>query len=96
MRHSNQQTLGEVIKEFLKNFGLEEKVTEARIAEAWEKIMGPGIARYTKRISLRNKTLTIQLSSPALRQELSYGKTKIIKMINEAVGKDVVEELILC
>jgi predicted nucleic acid-binding Zn ribbon protein len=96
MRHSNQQTLGEVIKEFLKNFGLEEKVTEARIAEAWEKIMGPGIARYTKRISLRNKTLTIQLSSPALRQELSYGKTKIIKMINEAIGKDVVEELILC
>jgi predicted nucleic acid-binding Zn ribbon protein len=96
MRHSNQQTLGEVIKEFLRNFGLEEKVTEARIAEAWEKVMGPGIARYTKRISLRNKTLTIQISSPALRQELSYGKTKIIKMINEAVGKDVLEDLILC
>ncbi len=95
MRHSNQQTLGEVIKEFLKNFGLEEKVTEARIAEAWEKTMGPGIARYTKRISLRNKTLTIQLSSPALRQELSYGKTKIIKMINEAIEKEVVEELVL-
>jgi predicted nucleic acid-binding Zn ribbon protein len=96
MRHSNQQTLGEVIKEFLRNFGLEEKVTEARIAEAWEKVMGPGIARYTKRISLRNKTLTIQISSPALRQELSYGKTKIIKMINEAIGKDVLEDLILC
>ena len=95
MRHSNQQTLGEVIKEFLRNFGLEEKVTEARIAETWEKVMGPGIARYTKRISLRNKTLTIQLSSPALRQELSYGKTKIIKLINESIGKDVVEDLIL-
>jgi len=95
MRHSNQQTLGEVIKEFLKNFGLEEKVTETQIVETWDKIMGPGIARYTKQISLRNKTLTIQLSSPALRQELSYGKTKIIKMINEAIGKDVVEDLIL-
>ncbi|MBW6497958.1 MAG: DUF721 domain-containing protein [Bacteroidales bacterium] len=95
MRKSNQQTLGEVIKEFLKNFGLEEKVTETQIAETWEKIMGPGIARYTQRISLRNKTLTVQLSSPALRQELSYGKTKIIKMINEAIGKEVVEDLIL-
>lgn len=95
MRKSNQQTLGEVIKEFLKNFGLEEKVTETQIAETWEKIMGPGIARYTQRISLRNKTLTVQLSSPALRQELSYGKTKIIKMINEAIGKEVVEDLVL-
>jgi predicted nucleic acid-binding Zn ribbon protein len=95
MRKMNQQTIGEVIKEFLKNFGLEEKVTETQISDTWEKIMGPGIARYTQRISLKNKTLTVQLSSPALRQELSYGKTKIIKMVNEAIGKEVVEDLVL-
>ncbi|MEE4176699.1 MAG: DUF721 domain-containing protein [Bacteroides sp.] len=93
MRHSNQQTLGEVIREFLKNFGLEEKVTETRIAEAWEKVMGQGISRYTQRLSLKNKTLTIQLSSPALRQELSYGKTKIIKMINEALEKEAIDDI---
>lgn len=95
MRRSNQQTLGEVIKEFLKNFGLEEKVNEMQISETWAKIMGPGIVRYTQRISLKNKILTVQLSSPALRQELSYGKTKIINLINEASGKDVVQDLVL-
>jgi len=95
MRKTNQQTIGEVIREFLKNFGLEEKMTETQIADTWEKIMGPGIARYTKHISLKNKTLTVQLSSPALRQELSYGKSKIIKMVNEAIGKEVVQDLIL-
>ena len=95
MRKTNQQTIGEVIKEFLKNFGLEEKVTETQISDIWEKIMGSGIARYTQRISLKNKTLTVHLSSPALRQELSYGKSKIIKMVNEAMGKEVVEDLVL-
>ncbi|MDX9941778.1 MAG: DUF721 domain-containing protein [Bacteroidales bacterium] len=93
MRHSNQQTLGEVIREFLKNFGLEEKVTETRISEVWEKVMGQGISKYTQRISLRNKTLTIYLTSPALRQELSYGKTKIIKMINDELGRAAIEDL---
>lgn len=93
MRHSNQQTLGEVIREFLKNFGLEEKVTETRISEVWEKVIGQGISKYTQRISLRNKTLTIYLTSPALRQELSYGKTKIIKMINDELGRAAIEDL---
>ena len=93
MRHSNQQTLGEVIREFLKNFGLEEKVTETRIADAWEKVMGQGISRYTQRIVLKGKTLTIHLTSPALRQELSFGKTKIIRMINEVFDKEVIEDI---
>lgn len=93
MRRSNQQTLGDVIREFLKNYNLEEKVTETRISEAWEKVMGQGISRYTQRLSLKNKTLTIYLSSPALRQELTYGKTKLIKMINETLGKEAVDDI---
>lgn len=93
MRHSNQQTLGEVIRAFLKNFGLEEKVTETRILDTWEKVMGQGISRYTQRISLKGKTLTIYLTSPALRQELSYGKTKIINSINEDLKTEAIEEI---
>lgn len=74
-------------------FRLEEKITELQITDAWEKIMGPGIARYTQRISYKNKTLSVQLSSPALRQELSYGKSKIIKLINEALDKEEVKDI---
>lgn len=93
MRNPNQQTIGEAIREFLKNFRLEDKITELKITDTWEKTMGPGIARYTQRISFKNNTLLIQLGSPALRQELSYGKSKIIKLINEALGTDEVKEI---
>jgi hypothetical protein len=37
----------------------------------------------------------VQLSSSVLREELSYGKEKIIKMLNEELGKDIVKKLIL-
>jgi len=94
MRKSNVQSVGEVIKEMMRNLNLEEKVTEARIAAVWEKVMGQGISKYTTNISFRNGTLSIRLSSPVLRQELSYGKTKIIGLINEALDQDMVEEVV--
>jgi hypothetical protein len=35
------------------------------------------------------------LSSSVLREELSYGKEKIIAMLNEAIGKNVIKKLVL-
>ena len=44
---------------------------------------------------LQNKTLYVNLSSSVLREELSYGKDKIIKLINDELGKEVVDKIIL-
>jgi hypothetical protein len=35
------------------------------------------------------------LTSAVLREELSYGKQKIITMLNDELRKDVVKELVL-
>jgi hypothetical protein len=37
----------------------------------------------------------VQLSSSVLREELSYGKEKIINMLNEELGKTIIKKLIL-
>ena len=57
--------------------------------------MGPGVATHTTSVKLNNKTLIIQLKSSVLREELSYGKEKIIKMMNEELGKEVLSKLML-
>ena len=46
-------------------------------------------------VRLQNKTLYVNLSSSVLREELSYGKDKIIKLINDELGKEVVDKIIL-
>jgi hypothetical protein len=50
---------------------------------------------HTTSVKLQNKTLIIQLTSSVLREELSYGKEKIIKMMNEKVGEGVISKLML-
>jgi hypothetical protein len=39
--------------------------------------------------------LYVALSSSVLREELAYGKDKIIAMINEELGKEVIKKVIL-
>jgi predicted nucleic acid-binding Zn ribbon protein len=65
------------------------------VKEVWQAQMGPAINKYTTSIQLNNDTLYIELSSSVLREELSYGKEKIIKMMNEELGKDLVKKLVL-
>ena len=57
--------------------------------------MGPAISKYTTRVVLEGSTLRIELSSSVLREELSYGKEKIIQMINDEIGQALVKKLIL-
>ena len=57
--------------------------------------MGKAISKYTTGIKLDRQVLYIQLSSSVLREELSYGKTKIIMMINEEMGKEIINKIIL-
>ena len=57
--------------------------------------MGNGVNNYTTAVELRNETLFVSLSSSVLREELSLGKTKIIAMLNEELGKDLIKKLVL-
>ena len=91
----NNIELKNLINTFLKKNKLEKGLLNIEVKKAWFDLMNNGVANYTSDVSLRNKTLYIKLSSPALKEELSYGKEKLIKMINEKLEEDVVEKIVL-
>jgi hypothetical protein len=58
-------------------------------------MMGKGVNTYTNSVKLHKDVLYVELSSSVLREELSYGKDKIINMLNESLGKNLITKLIL-
>tara|TARA_B110000467_G_C18332374_1_gene494329 strand:+ start:303 stop:596 length:294 start_codon:yes stop_codon:yes gene_type:complete len=94
-RKSNQQTLGEVIQDFLRESGWQQKLDEVKIITEWDKVLGPTLAKYTEEVFIKNKQLHIRLKSATLRQELSYQKSELVKQLNDAVGKEVITDVIL-
>src|SRR6476620_10984853 len=94
-RTSNESAIGDVIKEFIQENNLQPGMDKIDVQEAWKSLMGNGVNSYTREVVLKGTTLYVSLTSAVLREELSYGKQKIIKMINEELGKEVVQEVIL-
>ena len=84
-----------IIDNFIDDNSLSGGLNNVKIQGLWEKTMGSNINSYTTEINLKNKTLYINLSSSVLRQELSYGKQKIIDILNDEIGESVVTKIVL-
>jgi hypothetical protein len=95
IRVSNEGSIGDVLKEFIEKNKLQEGMDKIDVAAAWKTLMGNGVNRYTKEVVLKGTTLYVYLTSAVVREELSYGKQKIIKMINDEIRKEVIKEVIL-
>lgn len=92
-RQREHNSLGDIIKEIVTSNKLDKGLNAVSVEEAWHELMGPAISKYTDKVILEGTTLRIRLSSSVLREELSYGKPKIIAMINEALSKELIQKL---
>ena len=88
------QKIGEILDDIVRSKALRTGLTNAKVTQLWSKLMGENINRYTDKIIVKNKTLTIYLSSAPLREELIYGKDKIIRLINDETGIKLIEKII--
>ncbi|MCD2258739.1 DUF721 domain-containing protein [Psychroserpens luteolus] len=94
-RQNDHLPISDILKEFVDTNKLQAGLDKVDVREAWSKMMGNGVNNYTTDIKLDRDTLYVSLSSSVLREELSYGKQKIIDMLNESVGKEVIKKLVL-
>ncbi len=94
-RHNEHLKISDALKEFIETHKLEKGLDKVNVADAWTKLMGNGVNNYTTSINLERETLYVQLSSSVLREELSYGKQKIMAMLNEELGKEIIKKLVL-
>lgn len=95
-RNNDHIKIGDILKDFVETNKLQPGLDKINVREAWENLMGQGVNHYTSTVKLERNTLYVQLSSSVLREELSYGKEKIVAMLNDALGKEVIKKLVLC
>jgi len=94
-RENDSFSIEDLMQLFIKENNLSKGMQKIKVAETWAKMMGPGISNHTSSVKLQNRTLIVRLTSSVLREELSYGKEKIIKMMNEELGNELISKLML-
>jgi predicted nucleic acid-binding Zn ribbon protein len=93
IRRSTEISLKDAIEKFLKDFNLDEKLNETRLLGSWEKVAGKLIARHTQEIFVRDQVLYIKADSAALKQELTYMRSKLMEKLNKTAGQDVIKDI---
>lgn len=88
------KSIKELILKNLRTQGLEMPLQQKRLIDAWPVVMGDMIANYTSNLYIRNQTLWVHLTSPALRADLMMMRQQIVKKMNDAVGSQVIADVL--
>ena len=86
----------ELILRNLRAQGLETPLLQKRVVDAWPVVAGQTVARYTLDVVIRNQTLYVRLSSPALRAELSMRSQQLVQTLNDYVQSQVIANIRFC
>jgi hypothetical protein len=90
-----EYSIGDALQKFLDQSRIKGSIQALQIEDVWEDIMGKTIARYTENIKIINDTLFITTHVAPLKQELIFQKEKIKLRVNEALGKNVIKDIIV-
>jgi predicted nucleic acid-binding Zn ribbon protein len=93
-RRADIVSLKDSIQALLKAYRLQGKLNEVTVVASWEKVMGKAVALKTQEVYVSNSKLFVRLSSAPLKHELVMAKTRVMDLINDAVGETVIKEVV--
>lgn len=93
-RKKEAAPLEEAFQELLKAYRLEGKFREKSLIHEWGDLVGKTIADRTQSVFIQDKKLFVKLSSGPIKREIQMNKSKILQLIEDRFGKEVVTDLV--
>jgi len=89
------KSIKSVLESFVEQDNIADGIFNVKIKEAWEKAVEKKIFDYTKEIYVKGDILFIKVSNPILKQEILYSRQKVINLMNEDLGKELIKKIVL-
>lgn len=93
-RRADTIALKEGLETLVRVYQLGGKLNEVTVVASWERVMGKAVALKTKEVYVSKGKLFVRLTSAPLKHELIMAKTRVLEIINAAVGSEVVTEVV--
>lgn len=87
------KNLSKVIQDVFSQKHFRIGIDNVKVQDAWVKTMGKNIQKYTYKVYYKKGILHVKLKSSVLKEELTFEKVKIIKLINKELGKEYIKEM---
>lgn len=87
------QLFGAVLARLVKARGWQRAAAEATVFGAWEKVVGPDVAKHSRPVKLEDGELTVEAESTAWATQLRLLAGSLLQRIAAVVGHNVVRKL---
>jgi predicted nucleic acid-binding Zn ribbon protein len=95
MRKSETQNIAEILKQLTSTLHLDKKLSEHRMINTWQEVVGTLVAKNTREIYIKDRVLFVHLSSSIVRSELMMIRSGLIKALNDKAGAKVIDEIVI-
>jgi len=93
-RPDRARPVSELLEKVMRSLGLNERLSEAQIFEAWQAIVGDFIASHAAPSRLSKGILYVQVLQPTVHYELDrVWKPEIIKKLKNRFGAKVIRDV---
>lgn len=95
MKRTEPKSLQAIIEQAIADGGMSENFDLQRASSLWADIVGPEIASRTTRRYIEGTVLHIFISSAPLKNELEYQRARLTELLNNAVGRPALTNIII-
>jgi hypothetical protein len=88
------ERVGVVLRDLGKGSAVTKRLAEAEALTRWADVVGSQLASRTVPVTVSGGRLLVVVRGSALRQELSFQKTTILRRFNAIAGKRVAREMV--
>jgi hypothetical protein len=92
-RRSSVTRVGSFLRGTLQDLGVQERILEQQALAKWREVVGPQIAASSRPDGIRERVLFVTCKSSMWSNELSLHKPDIVKRLNAAVGKKIIDDI---
>lgn len=94
-KYYNEYSLKEVLDSMIIDLDIQNKLNEVNIKKYWSILFGVDVASNTKTIRLNEGVLWVKIESASLKQELSFSKDEVKVLLNNKLGNEIIDEIII-
>jgi predicted nucleic acid-binding Zn ribbon protein len=85
--------VGSLVGQVLGELGLDAAAGAFRIGERWEEAVGPEVARHSRPVAMRGRTLEVDVDSPVWGQQLQLLRPELLSALAAVLGEDAPSDL---
>ena len=88
------QAPGDLLPKLMQQLGLQERLKETEVIDAWKQIVGDFIAAHSAPVSLRAGVLFVRVLQPSLHYQFEQiSKAEILRKLKQRFGTKIIREI---